>query len=140
MFKFRLKRVLDFISKDELAKKMELAMALKKEAEIQSRISGAEGEIRELLAAADKISVSWLQYAGERSEFQLDQIKRYEMKLAVQKEETGIKRQVLSVTSAKRRGLELLRDKRHQEYRLRERRKEQIQQDEVYQILKAGKE
>lgn len=140
MFKFRLKRVLDFISKEEIAKKMELARALQKAEETRQRIQSAEGEIRGLLTDPTKQSVVWLQYAGERSEFQLDEIKRHEENLTLQLVEVGKRKQTLAQTSAKRRGLEMLRDKREKDYRLDQRRKEQIRQDDVYQILKAGKE
>lgn len=131
-FRFRLEKVLHFVRLKETVKKMELASIAGRIRFLTDRIAEMRGVLRDLLSRPHDSAFAVFQ--TQKIAADAREVSRLESVL--RNEETALekKRRELNRILMRKKGLESLREKRHQEFRMEKNRREQRKLDDLHQI------
>jgi flagellar biosynthesis chaperone FliJ len=141
-FEFRLEKALSFVQLKETTKKMEVAASLQKLHFLKGRKSSLADNIRNVLAKTyengyfDLANAAYFTEQINLTKLENDRLERF-----IREEENLLKKkqQELSRLQMRKKGLESLREKRLQEFKLRESRREQKQIDDTYELIRLRK-
>lgn len=133
-FRYRLERALQLSRLKESLKKLEIASAMHRIRFLETRKSGVDQRMREILAKNSE-SLSWAPYLSSKLASDLHESKELTNVLHKEQLELDLRREELAELVRNRGALESLREKRLAEHNLRVRRREQKQLDELFQLL-----
>ena len=135
-FKFRLARVLNYLSLKETVKKMEVAAVVREIALTEQRVLELEADLRQLLEEGPKRfaeGMQWASFQVNRIAADRRDIEVLAKKLNTLQEDLQEKRGELAKLAMRRQAMENLRDKRKAEFKLDQSRRDQKQMDELFQ-------
>ena len=141
-FTFRLEKVLQIARQRERQKMLELATRSRELEELQSKKKALGTSIREMLmdqATTLKQGTQWLPFQVTKINIDLKAEFEIDHQIEKKRREIETKRAEVMHLVRRRRALELVREKRFEQYRLDESRKEQKRLDETHQLLRARK-
>ncbi len=138
-FRFQLERMLSFVRVRETMKKLEISTLVQKLNVLEDRRNSLRNNVNELLGKQrEKLEsgTEWLGFLSQKIERDSKETLKIERMIRKEKEDLENKRYELGVISMRRKGLESLKEKRLNEFKLDERRKLQKRLDQNYQLLK----
>lgn len=134
-FKFRLARVLNYLSLKETVKKMEVAAVVREIALAERRVQELEVDLRQLLEEGPKRfaeGMQWASFQVNRIAADRRDIEALAKNLRLLHEALEEKRGELARLAMRRQAMENLRDKRKAEFKLDQSRRDQKQMDELF--------
>lgn len=135
-FRFRLEKALQFARLKEETKKSEVAAALKRVTELKERHLALSASQREMLKiAAQRMDLAHAPYQSAKIRADIADLKRLEGAIANEQRMAEKYRAELARLAMRRKALESLREKRRDDFRVKETRREQAAIDEAFRIM-----
>lgn len=137
-FRFRLKSFLKLTELREQKKKMELGHSQQRIREMESSISENRDHLRASLSGGSykKDLGLWMAFGAQAVLGHLEQINEVESALSDERDRQEMFRGELAEYSARRKGLENLRDSLHKKFRVERDKKEQKEVEDITRVLK----
>lgn len=139
-FKFRLDRVLHFIRLKETVKKMEVATIIQRVNFLKRRKDGLEAGMRDLLSKHhEQLSSEWTYYHTSKITLDAKEISKLEDLMVKENAALEKSKGELGRLLMRKKSLETLKEKRHQEFKMQESRRQQHRLDDIYQASQSRK-
>ncbi|MEZ4750110.1 MAG: hypothetical protein R3B54_05620 [Bdellovibrionota bacterium] len=138
-FTFRLKSFLKLMELREQKKKMELGQSQQRVREMETSIAETRESLKNSLAGSsyNKRDLNlWMAFGAQAVLGQLEQLNEVESALRDEEDRREMFRGELAEVSAKRKGLENLRENLHKKFRVARDKKEQKEIEDITRVLK----
>lgn len=141
VFRFRLQRMLGFISLREKSKKLEVAALLRAIRSAEARHAYLQSVIESLLKESKtrmQESLAWVTYENAKVVSTVQELGGLERELVKSRDELALKQEALNRLVMRRRALESLKQAKHSEWKLVANRNEQKKIDDIF-VMNRGK-
>lgn len=134
-FQFRLEKILHFVRLKETVKKMELSASTQRTNFIKKRIDELSTGLQDMLGKFHaQTSSEWVHYHTTKITFDAKEVTKLEKVLANEMKAMERLKRELDRIFRKKKALEALKQKRHQDYQVQESRRRQKVLDDAHQM------